>query len=871
MNTVKDTALLTVSQRLAETLAIALAYVSTAALGFVVAIPPGNVTPVWPPSGLALAAVLVVGYRSGVGIWLGSFAANAWFFTHSIALSAPTTVVNASSIATGSTLQALLAAFLIKRLVGTTSLDRLNDALKFLGVAAVTCFAASSWGVTTLVLADLVAWGTYPYTWFTWWLGDFAGILVVTPSLLVLSGGAYTKQLSRKMTFPLLGFGSGLTLIAFFVLWQIERQAVEADLNAAHSVWPWGFLLAGLAFTALLAIYIETHRREATLLAAHSDLETRVQARTHELAQANRELRTEIAERERAEVSLYEMQARLRLALQSSNTGLWDWHLTSNEVYFSPEWKRQLGHEDLGVPNRYEEWETRLHPEDRTRTLNAVRASIENPAHGYEVEFRLRHKDGSYRWILARASLLQDAEGRAYRMLGSHTDITDRKDAETQLAQLALCDGLTGLANRRWIEEEIERALIASRRNRQKIAVMFIDLDRFKDINDTLGHEAGDSLLKRVAERLRSEVRESDAVARHGGDEFIVILIDIARPEDAANVACKLLRTLSAPMKLDGAEIAISASIGISLSPEDGSDVKTLLRHADTALYRAKEAGKNDYCFYTESFSARAHERLTIEGGLRRALERHEFLLEYQPVVAQEGLISAAEALLRWRHPKRGILAPAEFIAVAEETGLIVPIGNWVLQEARTQLLAWQRAGYKCLRVALNLSPRQLREPEFVTTVQEILAAIGDRAPSLELEITESALMANTPAVLEVLQGLKGLGMSLAIDDFGTGYASLAYLQRFPIDALKIDQSFVQNIATDPRGRATVKAIIAMARNLDLRIIAEGVETREQLALMREYGCHEYQGYFFSPAVEADAFARLMQRGSSEESAARGT
>ncbi|MGH8508662.1 MAG: diguanylate cyclase domain-containing protein [Gammaproteobacteria bacterium] len=609
MSTVKNRAPLTASQHLTETLAIALAYISTAVVGFAVAIPPGNVTPVWPPSGLALAAVLVVGYRSAVGIWLGSFVANAWFFTHSIALSTPTAAVHASSIATGSTLQALLAAYLIRRLVGTMSPDRLNDAVKFLGVAAVTCFTASSWGVTTLVLADLVPWGTYSYTWFTWWLGDFAGILVITPSLLVLSGEAYAKQLSQKMTFPLLGFGSGLTLIGFFALWQIERQAVEANLNAAHSIWPWGFLLAGLAFTALLAAYIETHRREATLLAARNDLETRVQARTRELAQANRELRAEIAERERAEASLCDVQARLRLALQSSNTGLWDWNLTSNEVYFSPEWKRQLGHEDDKVPNRYEEWESRLHPEDRVRTLNAVRASIENPACGYEVEFRLRHKDGTYRWILARASLLQDAEGRAYRMLGSHTDITDRKEAEAQLAQLALCDGLTGLGNRRWIEEELERALIASRRNRQKIAVMFIDLDRFKDINDTLGHEAGDSLLKGVAERLRPEVRESDAVARLGGDEFIVILIDIARPEDAANVARKLLRTLSAPMNLGGTEMVISASIGISLSPEDGSDVKTLLHHADTALYRAKESGKNDYCFYAASLSARANSR----------------------------------------------------------------------------------------------------------------------------------------------------------------------------------------------------------------------------------------------------------------------
>ncbi len=456
-------------------------------------------------------------------------------------------------------------------------------------------------------------------------------------------------------------------------------------------------------------------------------------------------------------------------------------------------------------------------------------------------------------------------------MLGSHTDITERKEAENQLAQLALYDSLTGLANRHWLEEELERALIAARRYEQKIAVMFIDLDRFKNVNDTLGHEAGDCLLKQVAERLRTQVRESDAVARLGGDEFVVVLIDIARPEDVAQVARKILRTLSAPVDLGGDEIVLSASIGISLSPEDGSDVKTLLRHADAALYYAKESGKNNYCFHTASLSARAHHRLTVESSLRRALDRHEFLLEYQPVVAHGGLISAAEALLRWRHPKQGIISPAEFISVAEESGLIIPIGEWVLQVVCAQLQAWRRAGYGCPRVALNLSPRQLRQSEFITTVQDILSTTGNQPPRLELEITESTLMVNTPAILEVLQGLKELGITLTIDDFGTGYASLAYLKRFPIDGLKIDRSFVQNITMDPSDRAIVKAIIAMARSLDLRVVAEGVETKEQLSLIREYGCHEYQGYFFSPAIEADAFARLMPRVSPQEPAAQGT
>jgi EAL domain-containing protein (putative c-di-GMP-specific phosphodiesterase class I) len=331
------------------------------------------------------------------------------------------------------------------------------------------------------------------------------------------------------------------------------------------------------------------------------------------------------------------------------------------------------------------------------------------------------------------------------------------------------------------------------------------------------------------------------------------------------------LALLSAPVDLGGNEIVLSASIGISLSPEDGSDVKTLLRHADAALYYAKEGGKNDYRFHTASLSARAHHRLTVESGLRRALDRHEFLLEYQPVVAHGGLISAAEALLRWRHPKQGVISPAEFISVAEESGLIIPIGEWVLQAVCAQLQAWQRAGYGRLRVALNLSPRQLRQPKFITTLQDILSTTGNQPPCLELEVTESTLMVNTPAVLEVLQGLKELGITLAIDDFGTGYASLAYLKRFPIDGLKIDRSFVQDITTDPSDRAIVKAIIAMARSLDLRVVAEGVETKEQLSLIREYGCHEYQGYFFSPAVEADVFARLMPRVSPQKPAAQGT
>ncbi|MDQ3960710.1 MAG: diguanylate cyclase, partial [Pseudomonadota bacterium] len=396
-----------------------------------------------------------------------------------------------------------------------------------------------------------------------WWLGDLAGILAIAPPLLVLSQKKTRPPLLAQMAFPLVGFGAGFTLVAFFALWQIESQGS----------WPWGFLLAGLSFTALLSAYIEA--------------------------------------RKRAEASLREAQARLRLALQASNTGLWDWNLKANEVYFSPEWKHQLGYENHEIPNRYEEWEARLHPEDRTRTLNAVRASIKDPASAYEVEFRLRHKDGSYRWILARASLLQDPEGHAYRMLGSHTDITERKEAENQLAQLALYDRLTGLANRHWLEEELERALIAARRYEQKIAVMFIDLDRFKNVNDTLGHEAGDCLLKQAAERLRTQVRESDAVARLGGDEFVIVLINIARPEDVAQVARKILKVLSAPVDIGGDEIVLSASIGISLSPEDGSDVKTLLRHADAALYYAKEGGKNDYCFHTASLSARAHHRLT--------------------------------------------------------------------------------------------------------------------------------------------------------------------------------------------------------------------------------------------------------------------
>ncbi len=441
-------------------------------------------------------------------------------------------------------------------------------------------------------------------------------------------------------------------------------------------------------------------------------------------------------------------------------------------------------------------------------------------------------------------------------------DLEERKRVELSMRHMAHHDALTGLPNRTLFRDRLTHAMAQADRYHQKLAVLFLDLDRFKAINDTLGHNVGDQLLKIAAERLRSCVRDCDTVARLGGDEFTIIVDDIMEVQDAAVVAQKILDTLSQPYNLHGHEVFISVSVGITLYPTDDESADNLLRNADSAMYRAKEYGRNNYQFYVADMNVKARARLMLESSLRRALDRGEFTLYYQPRVDLfSGRVIGAEALLRWRHPEIGLVPPAEFIPILEETGMIIPVGDWVLRQASKQNRAWQDMGLPPIRMAVNLSVRQFIQKDLAESVLRVLEQVGLAPEYMELEITEDLLLEHNQTNIITLTKLRNQGIHISIDDFGTGYSSLSYLKRLPIDTLKIDQSFVRDIDTDPDNKAIASAIIAMAGSLHLNVLAEGVETDEQLAFLRAQGCNEIQGFSFSHPLPADEFERLLREG----------
>jgi diguanylate cyclase (GGDEF)-like protein/PAS domain S-box-containing protein len=480
---------------------------------------------------------------------------------------------------------------------------------------------------------------------------------------------------------------------------------------------------------------------------------------------------------------------------------------------------------------------------------------------GHEMEVRRRKKSGETFWASLSLSRSVDANGRVIGLTGFLTDISERKRAEERIHSLAYYDTLTGLPNRTLLCELTEKALARASRNGKQLALLFIDLNRFKPINDTLGHEIGNRLLQEVARRIREAVRSEDAVARLGGDEFVVALLEITRRDQAAAVAEKLLGILDAPFLIDEHELRIGGSIGISVYPADGADSETLLRLADIAMYRTKQGDHGGYGFYSQEMNRRALDALKIETGLRRALERGELLLHYQPKVAlADGCLIGAEALVRWQHPEDGLVPPDAFVPVAEETGLIVRLGAWVLDAACRQAGIWRDAGLAPIRVAVNLSAR-----EFVASlparVQEVLDRHRLTPEWLELEITESMLMHSSDRVIAMMDELAAMGVTLSLDDFGTGFSSLSYLKRFPIHTLKIDRSFISGIPDDANDNAIAAAIISMGKQLKHRVIAEGVENKAQLDFLSAAGCDEIQGFVYSRPVPAEQFTPLLRKG----------
>ncbi len=578
----------------------------------------------------------------------------------------------------------------------------------------------------------------------------------------------------------------------------------------------------------------------------------------------------DVSARRKIEEVLWKDVERYGLAFKATNDALLEWDLASDKVWRNDGYQRLFGYGSDEPLANMESWFGHVHADDRMRVQQRLLGVINSTQNLWNDEFRLMRHDQTVAHAHARGFVTRDDAGSALKLLGVLQDITVRKESEERTRFLADHDELTGLPNRSLFKQSLAQAIQRAERNRNFMSVLFLDLDRFKNINDSLGHETGDEVLRAVAERLTGCVRQVDLVARFGGDEFAVLIEGLTAEDQAGAVARKIIEALAKPLVLAGRQYRPGASIGISTYPSDGRDVLSLQKNADIAMYRAKEDGRGRFQFYSEQLNTHSIQRLEFESNLSGALNNKEFVLYYQPKVElATGRIAGVEALIRWVSPQFGMVSPADFIAIAEETGLIVPMGRWVLQTACVQNRAWQKGGLPPLRIAVNISARQLADKGLVNFIVDTMARTGLTAESLELEITESAVMSNQEHAEKVLSQFKSLGFHLSMDDFGTGYSSLAYLKRFPFDTVKIDQSFIRGIPGNRDDCAIVEAILAMAQSLELKVVAEGVETQEQSDFLRNLGCDQFQGYLFSKPIPSAEIVALLYKTMTRNAAAQ--
>ena len=865
----------------AEVVLGALLYWAVAKLGLSLPTLTGGVAPIWPPAGLALALVIVRGPRILPAIAVGELVANA---------TSGTPLAAATGMAIGNTVEALAGLLLLRWVVGRSLvLHRVRDviALSTLGAAVATTLSATA-GVLSLWTTGVIPASALRSSWEVWWVGDALGVLIITPLLLSwvrpnprlrsesapLETAAALAMLAVA-TYAAFGGGSSYPSLVFPALaWmamRLDRRMAStgalvvavvavvrtahgagafADTDAVHALWHLDTFLAVVALTGMIlgAVRSERDRVQLELRDTNATLDEQFRARTEEL------------DRQRSAFS--EAQ---RLA----HVGTFEWDVVNDRLTWSDELRAVYGVTDSTLAATSETFFSRIHPDDAAHVHAEVsRAMSEGGA--FRLEERIVRPDGEVRRLSSSGHVEHDDHGTPVRVVGVCRDVTEAAAAAEALVHQALHDGLTGLPNRTLFLDRLQNALTRQHRHGGTVAVLFLDLDRFKWVNDSLGHQAGDQLLHVVTRRLTECLRPEDTVARFGGDEFVLLCEDVDE-SDACGLATRIAAAVAQPVNLSGQEVTPHTSIGIALSSTGrvagAVTPESLLRDADIAMYRAKEAGGDQWEIFDTALSTGIRVRLETETDLRRALERDELLLHYQPTIdLRSGTVIGVEALVRWAHPERGLLPPGLFVPVAEETGLIVPLGSTVMAMACREVGAWQldEPALRDIVVGVNLSTRQLLDRGLIELVQEQLDVSGLEPSRLCIEITESVVLGDVERAAAALRALKDLGVTIGLDDFGTGYSSLSYLQRLPIDVLKIDRSFVAGLGSSDAGgdgadHALVASIIEMSHALDIRTIAEGIETEQQLRVLTRLGCDHAQGFYWSRPLPPDHARRWVE------------